>query len=68
MDTALLDYYEASLGNHTLASYNENEGEINNVTFWFQLYLGSVQMIMDLYSNSKVIKNRKIYWLFELIA
>ena len=61
MDTALLDYYEASLGNHTLASYNENEGEINNVTFWFQLYLGSVQMIMDLYSDSKDIKNCKIF-------
>ena len=68
MDTALLDYYEASLGNHTLASYNEEESEINNVTFWFQLYLGSVQMIMDLYSDSKDIKNCKIYWLFELIA
>ena len=61
MDTALLDYYEASLGNHTLASYNEEESEINNVTFWFQLYLGSVQMIMDLYSDSKDIKNCKIF-------
>ena len=67
MDTALLDYYEASLGNHTLASYNEEESEINNVTFWFQLYLGSVQMIMDLDSESKgVIESKFTNYLVSL--
>ena len=44
----LLDYYEASMGNHSLASYDQDKPEINNVTFWFQLYLGSVKMITDM--------------------
>ena len=61
MDTTLLDYYKASLGNNTLASHNEEKDEINNVTFWFQLYLGSVQMIMNLGIESKDKISSKTY-------
>ena len=56
----LLDYYEASLGNNALASYDQDKLEINNVTFWFQLYLGSVKMIVDLKPEDTEVFQGKI--------
>ena len=55
----LLDYYEASMGNGTLASYDEDKEEVKNVTFWFQLYLGSIKMIMDIDSKNNDIIHSK---------
>ena len=47
------------MGNGTLASYDENKMEVNDVTFWLQLYLGSIKMIMDIDSENKDIIHSK---------